>query len=50
VGLRELGTDAAEYDVRILEVADSNRTVQEILERESRGRSRGTRVVGLDRG
>lgn len=50
VGLRELGADAAEYDVNILEVAASNALVDEIYERESLWKIKlGTRAVGLNR-
>lgn len=50
VGLRELGADAAEYDVNILEVAASNATVEEVLERESLWKIKlGTRTMGLQR-
>jgi hypothetical protein len=50
VGLRELGAEAAEYDVNILEVAASNALVEEIYERESLWKIKlGTRAVGLNR-
>jgi hypothetical protein len=50
VGLRELGADSAEYDVNILEVAASNATVEEVLERESLWKIKlGTRAMGLQR-
>lgn len=50
VGMRELGADAAEYDVNILEVAASDATIEEICGRESMWKIKlGTRAMGLNR-
>jgi hypothetical protein len=50
VGMRELGADAAEYDVSIVEVAASDATVEEIYQRETMWKRKlGSRAVGLNR-
>lgn len=50
VGMRELGADASEFDVNVLEVAASDMDADEICQRESKWKTKlGTRAVGLNR-
>jgi len=50
VSMKELGADACEFDVNVLEVAGSDATFDEICQRESLWKTKlGTRAVGLNR-